>query len=72
MEEVSQKLVWFWPSYSLKSKQGALCYIYMEQHVRSVPQRDHVEISALMVEMFEANMEFVIRYCSSPKWKTSP
>lgn len=33
MEEVSQRLAWFWPSLSLKSEQGAFCYICNSMHV---------------------------------------
>lgn len=33
MEEVSQRPVWFWPSLSLKSEQGAFCYICNSMHV---------------------------------------
>lgn len=52
--------------------QAGVFVLYMLRHARSVPQGDHVEVCALTVTMFEANLEFLIRYCSSqPKWKTS-
>lgn len=33
MEEVSQRLVWFWPSFTFKSEQGAFCYICNRMYV---------------------------------------